>query len=745
MPGTVGPAGVRRRVFFLLFRQDRVVELAGTLERIVFQNRENSWTVGRLRAESDNRLCNIIGKLPGVVVGETLRLTGHWVQNPKFGEQFEIESFTVRQPATEGGIEKYLASGLVKGVGPEMAKRIVERFGTDTLDIIDSQPNRLIEVEGIGEKRLAMIREDWSGHQNARETLVFLHDLPIGSALAARIYETYKGDTVLKVRSDPYLLAEEVWGVGFLTADRVASALGIGKDSPRRAQAGVLYSLSRLFGSGHVCYPREELIRSTTEFLEIDEEMVEAAVTALLAEGSICTEEFEPDREVLYRVEMCEAEEGVARRVREILSDKTPRREIDSFQALQWLESSLEMNLGREQMTAVETAIDGRLAVVTGGPGTGKTTLVRSLLVILERVGEEVLLGAPTGRAAKKLEEATGKPASTLHRLLEFDPRTGLFGRNETNLLTADTVIVDEVSMVDLMLMFNLVLAIPPGCRLVLVGDVDQLPSVGPGNVLRDLIGSGTIRTVRLTEIYRQAQESRIVVNSHRVNRGEMLLLDDNARDFRFVEVDSSDEALTWLKEFLSGEILHTYRFDPVRDVQILSPMHKGLMGVTNLNRELQTLFNPKGDEIRREDKILREGDKVIQLRNNYELDVFNGDVGTVHSIDPGEAKLEVFFGRRRVVYGFNNLDELTLAYAISVHKSQGSEYRAVVVALLGEHYPMLQRNLLYTALTRGRELVVLIGSKKTVGQAVRNNRIRERYSYLAHRLRSGGPAGKWE
>jgi exodeoxyribonuclease V alpha subunit len=500
----------------------------------------------------------------------------------------------------------------------------------------------------------------------------------------------------------------------------------------------VLYTLGQLSQAGHVCYPRRELAAAAAGFLDQDEATADSAIDRLLAAGSVVREEMEPDHELIYRAEMLDAEEGVASALRALLGDAPAGPGIDSGAALVWLDRSFDFPLGDEQRVAIEAAVDERAVVVTGGPGTGKTTLVRSLLAILERAGEAVSLSAPTGRAAKKLEEATGRPASTIHRLLEFDPRTGLFGRNEENPLPSSTLIVDEVSMVDILLMRDLLAALPRGCRLVLVGDVDQLPSVGPGNVLRDLIDSGRLRTVRLSRIYRQARESRIVGNAHRVNEGQMPLLDETASDFRFVEIESGEEALAWIKTFLSVEIREAYGLDPVRDVQVLAPMHKGLAGVTNLNRELQALLNPRGDEMRREDRVLRTGDKVIQVRNNYELDVFNGDVGRIAEIDPRDEALEVLYGGRRVRYPFSHLDELALAYAVSVHKSQGSEYRAVIVPLLGEHFPMLQRNLLYTAITRGRELVVLLGSKRTVGAAVRNNRIRHRYSFLAQRLRSG-------
>ncbi len=716
-----------------------VATLEGTLERIVFRNEENSWTVARIREESSDRLRTAVGKIPGVNVGESVRFEGKWIQNPKFGEQLQISSYEVRAPVTESGIEKYLASGLVKGIGPEMAKRVVERFGEATLDVIDSDPGKLLQIDGIGPKRVALIREGWAEQRSVRSVMIFLQDLPIGPGIAARIYQTYKDRTVEVVQNDPYRLAEEVFLVGFQTADRIAQSLGIEKTSPRRAEAGLLHMLTKLGQSGHVCYPREDLVRQAAEFLELDEEAIESAVVRLQDGGTIVIDEIAADGEAVYRTEMADAEIGVAARLIRLIEEGPGRREnIDSLEALRWAEQALDLYLGNDQKEAVEAALEENVVVVTGGPGTGKTTLVRSLLAILQRTGDEVKLAAPTGRAAKKLEEATGCPASTIHRLLEFDPRTATFQRDEKNPLTATTLIVDEVSMVDLPLMFSLLVALQPECRLVLVGDVDQLPSVGPGNVLRDLIHSSRIKTVFLREIYRQARESRIIVNAHRVNEGRMPELGKTEGDFRFIELERAEDVLERIRTLFAEEIYKEYGFDSVRDVQLLAPMNKGLVGVLNLNRELQLLLNPAGPEVKRDDKVLRIGDKVMQIRNNYEKDVFNGDVGRIMDINPTKQEVHVRFGPRTVTYPFSHLDELTLAYAISVHKSQGSEYRGVVIPLLGEHYPMLQRNLLYTGLTRGRELVILIGTRRTVSIAVRNDRIASRFSFLAERIRRG-------
>ncbi|NNE09611.1 MAG: ATP-dependent RecD-like DNA helicase [Gemmatimonadetes bacterium] len=711
--------------------------LEGTLERIVFQNEENSWTVARIREDRTERIRTVVGKLPGVHVGESIRIEGELIQNAKYGEQIQVKSYEIRAPHSEGGIEKYLASGMIQGVGPEMARRIVERFGEETLEIIDHHPERLLRVEGIGAKRLKMIRAAWQEQRGVRETMVFLSDLPIGSAIATRILQTYKERTIEIVRSDPYRLAEDVFLVGFQTADRIAQALGIEPESGRRAEAGVLHLLSRMSQQGHCCYPRPELVTRAAEFLAVDEQIVDDAVDRLRESQSLTQEELFPDMEAVYRAEMALAERETAEMICELRDAPNPPSAIDSWDALGWAEEELGLALGNMQKEAVEAAIESRVCIITGGPGTGKTTLVRSLLAILRRTGDEVLLAAPTGRAAKKMEEATGQPARTIHRLLEFDPRTGAFQRNEANPLTASTVILDEVSMVDIQLMHAFLLAVAPYTRVVLVGDVDQLPSVGPGNVLRDLIQSDQVRTVRLTEIYRQARESQIIVNAHRINRGEMPNLRADRGDFLFIRVDSPDQALDKIKRLMASEIQNGYGIDARRDVQVLAPMNKGIVGVRNLNRELQRLLNPMGPETRRDEKVLRLRDRVMQLRNNYDKDVYNGDMGRIVEIDSERSIVQVqFSGFRAVEYPFHQLDEITLSYAVSVHKSQGSEYRGVIVPLLSEHFPMLQRNLLYTAITRGRELVIVLGTEKTLAMAVRNDRIARRYSFLGERLR---------
>jgi exodeoxyribonuclease V alpha subunit len=711
--------------------------IEGVLERIVFFNEENSFTVARLQVGRSRDLITIVGNMPCPNSGETLRLRGKWVVDAKFGRQFRVESCLSVLPSTITGIEKYLGSGLVKGIGPIMARRVVAKFGLETLDIIEDSPQRLLEVDGIGPVRTERIGRAWQEQKEVREVMVFLQGHGVSSTYAVKIYKAYGDKSVSVVRENPYRLALDISGIGFKTADRIARNMGIDPGSQIRAEAGIIHVLSELVDEGHVYYPYRELLGKAAVLLEVDEATVEAALAALVEQRRVVVEEQQGDRAV-YLTPLHFAEVNVAKRLKALLGSPRQLIQIDVERAIQWVQRAIGIELAEMQKETIRKAIASKLLVLTGGPGTGKTTLINCLIRILERKGQRILLASPTGRAAKRLTEVTGREAKTIHRLLEYSPKEGGFKRNEDNPLEADLVIIDEVSMVDILLMNNLLKAVPSKAALLLVGDVDQLPSVGPGNVLRDIIASEQVETVRLTEIFRQAQESLIVVNAHRVNRGEFPQIRTpmgRLADFYFIQRDEPEKALELVNELCAKRLPRAFHFDPLDDIQVMTPMHKGVVGVANLNAELQRLLNPKGEEIARGGRPFRLNDKVMQTSNNYEKEVFNGDIGRIVEIDPEEQRLLVRFEDRVVGYEWSELDELVLAYAISIHKSQGSEYPAVVVPILSQHYVMLQRNLLYTAITRARRLVVLVGSKRAIAVAVRNNRVQHRYTGLAARL----------
>ena len=714
--------------------------LEGVLERIVFFNEENSFTVARLQVPGKKDLVTIVGALSLPTPGETLRLKGQWVVDKKFGQQFRVESCLSVLPATIIGIQKYLGSSLIKGIGPVMAKRIVDKFGLDTFDIIEENPERLTEAEGIGPIRTERITKAWQEQKQIREVMVFLQGHEISPAYAVKIFKAYGDKSVSVVKENPYRLALDISGIGFKTADKVARSMGIDPNSQIRAEAGIIHVLSELVDEGHCYYPYDELKQKVAELLEIDPAILETALAALARGERILIEEL-PETKAVYLTPLHVAEVNVARRLKTLMASPKQALQIDVEKAIEWVQSTSQINLAETQKLALRKTISGKVVVLTGGPGTGKTTLINSLVRILEKKGQRIVLASPTGRAAKRLSEVTGREAKTIHRLLEFSPKEGGFKRNEDNPLDADLVVIDEASMVDILLMNHLLKAIPLTATLLLVGDVDQLPSVGPGNVLKDIIASGSVETIILTEIFRQAQESLIIVNAHRVNRGEFPQLkpqQGQRPDFYFIEKDTPEEVLGVIKELCIKRLPNAFRLNPLDDIQVMTPMHRGTVGVANLNAELQALLNPQGKAITRGGRLFRVNDKVMQIKNNYEKDVFNGDIGTLAAIDLEEQKVQVKFEGRMVDYELSDLDDLVLAYAISIHKSQGAEYPAVVVPLLSQHYIMLQRNLLYTAITRAKRLVVLVGSKRAIAIAVRNNKVQRRYTNLAAKLCNG-------
>jgi len=725
--------------------------LEGTLERITYVNEASQYVVARLRVAGRRELATIVGNLPSVTPGETLRLTGEWTHHDKYGDQFRVEAFETVAPATLAGIEKYLGSGLVKGIGPTVARRLVQAFGAQTLQVIEEEPSRLLAVNGIGRIRVQRIREAWEGQKEVREVMIFLRGHGVSPGYAAKIFRTYGRSSIALVKENPYRLAHDIYGIGFKTADRIAQALGIEKVSPLRIDAGVIHVLNGLAEDGHVYYPLDRLVKESAGILEVGEDLVAGAVERLVGDGRLVCDR-EADGAAVYLASLHAAETGVAAHLLALAEGGAPATDIDIARAIFWVEQANRMELAAQQREAIREALQHKLLVITGGPGTGKTTILKCIMQILEKKQRRILLCAPTGRAAKRMTEATGREARTVHRLLEYSPAEGGFKRDQRRPLEADLVIVDEASMLDVVLMHALVKAVPRAAGLILVGDVDQLPSVGPGAVLRDIIASGLSRVICLTDIFRQARESRIVLNAHRINRGEFPSCPDweghERSDCYLLLRDEPEEVQAAILELVARGLPLRHRVDPIDDVQVLSPMQKGPIGALQLNQALQALLNPSGPEILRGGRLYRLGDRVMQIRNNYQKDVYNGDVGRIVGLDPDAREMTVRFDDRLVTYDAADLDELVLAYAITVHKSQGSEYPAVIIPVHTSHYLMLQRNLLYTAVTRGRGLVVLVGTKKAIALAVKNQRIHQRYTGLARRLQearpeaSAGPGG---
>lgn len=711
--------------------------LEGTLVGVTYSNPDTGYVVARLEIGGHRKPVTVVGNLWGANPGETVRLKGMWVRHARYGDQFKVSEYESLLPASTAAIERYLASGLIKGIGPVYAKRLVETFGAETLKVIETAPERLLTVDGIGAARLSGIRAAWSEQRHLRGLMLFLQEHQISPTFAVRIYKAYGPQAPQRIREDPYRLAREIVGIGFKTADRIGTSLGFAKDAPKRLAAGLLYLLHEATETGHVYYPASCLFQEAGKLLEVDgEALLQEALSDLDKERAVICESLVGDTAV-YLAPLRHAEEGVSRRLASLA--KVPRvgLSIDPARAVEWAEGRGEIRFSSEQREALYKALEAKVLVLTGGPGTGKTTLLRSLIEILERKGVRLLLTAPTGRAAKRMAETTGREARTIHRLLEFAPKEGRFKRNEVHPLQADFVVVDEASMIDIVLMNHLLTALPAQTNLMLLGDADQLPSVGPGSMLHDLIASGSVPVVRLTEIFRQAKESWIVLNAHRVNRGEMPhLLPFGVTDSAFIEIDEPEAIRDRVKSLVTTEIAGRYGLNPLHDIQVITPMNRGLLGVVTLNQDLQAALNPNGEEVLLGGRQLRVGDRVMQVRNNYDKEVYNGDLGWISRVDREDQQLWVRFDQGEILYDWSELDELSLAYAISVHKSQGSEYPAVVFPLHTSHYIMLQRNLLYTTLSRGRRLVVMVGTRQAVAIAVRNAQLRGRHSLLPERLR---------
>ena len=718
--------------------------ILGFLEKITYYNEENNFIVAKLQEKGKRELTTIVGNISGINTGESLKLSGRWVHNKKFGEQFQVEHYEITVPATVHGIKKYLGSGLIKGIGPVMAERIVKKFVLETLDVIEKAPERLSEVDGIGPKRIAMITRAWEEQKEIREIMVFLQGHGVSAAYSAKIFKQYGNESIGIVRENPYRLARDVYGIGFITADKIAQNLGIDPNSLIRAKAGLIYVLNQLTEEGHVYYPEGPLIRKAKEILNVDEEIILQALMELTKEKELFLEDLVPERDLraVYLAPFYVAETEIAQRLMDLKESSSNIRSIHPEKAIEWVQQKLNIELAEKQKEAVISAANSKVLIITGGPGTGKTTIITAIIRIFQQLKLRILLAAPTGRAAKRMSEATGWEAKTIHRLLEFSPRKGGFKKDQDDPLEADVVIIDETSMVDTLLMYHLLKAIPSQAHLILVGDVDQLPSVGPGNVLRDIIKSEIFSVVRLTEIFRQAQESMIVVNAHRINKGEFPTLKEIDRkettDFYFIQEEDPEKILEKVIMLCADRIPERFGFHSVRDIQILTPMHRGVIGVSNLNIELQKNLNPDQPGMTHGSRTFRLRDKVMQIVNNYDKEVFNGDIGWVSKINQEDRELTIDFDGRSVIYDFSDLDEVVLAYAISVHKSQGSEYPVVIMPVTTQHYILLQRNLVYTGITRAKKLVVLIGTKKALAIAIKNNKPQLRFTHLSGRLATG-------
>ncbi|NLX90582.1 MAG: ATP-dependent RecD-like DNA helicase [Firmicutes bacterium] len=705
--------------------------LSGIVERITYCNEQTGFSVIKIKSKGFADLVTVVGNLATVNVGSVLRVKGEWKFDSKYGKQFSAVDYRETVPATLAGIEKYLGSGLIKGIGPVYARRIVKHFKEDTLRVIEESADYLINVEGIGPKRVEMVKKAWREQKEIKNVMIFLQSHGVSAAYAVKIFKTYGNKSIEIVRNNPYRLADDIWGIGFKTADKIAQQLGFAKNSYERCRSGIIYVLNQLANDGHCFARREQLITEAVKVLELEESRINFTLEKMAEEKSIILDE----KDAIYLPPFFFSETGTAKRIREIIAGQGAlfRGNVDSL--VTKLQREFNIKYDQIQLEAIKMAVSSKFVVLTGGPGTGKTTTILAIIRIFQKMGKRVLLAAPTGRAAKKMSETTGMEAKTIHRLLEYNPPGG-YQKNAENPLKCDVLIIDEASMIDIILMYNLLKAVPDEAAVILVGDVDQLPSVGAGNVLKDIIDSDTVNVIELKRIFRQAMGSAIITNAHRINKGQMPVLKGRKNsDFFFIEEEDPNKIAETIKLLCTQRLPAYYKVNPVEDIQVLCPMQRGEIGAQNLNLLLQEGLNSGNISIKYGGTVFRLHDKVMQVKNNYEKNVFNGDIGIISKIDPEERKLTIRFDGNEVDYDASELDEVVLAYATTVHKSQGSEYQIVVAPIAMQHYIMLQRNLLYTCVTRAKKVMVLVGTKKAIGIAVSNNSISQRNTLLAKRL----------
>ena len=707
-----------------------MIKLRCVVEHITYQNEKNGWSVMKVKVKGYDNLVTLTGSLLDVPVGSVLLVDGDWRVDPKYGQQFVAQSWSEVMPATLYGIEKYLGSGLVKGIGPAYAKAIVSRFGLETIDVIENDIERLLEVPRLGKKRMEKIRDSWEKQKDIKEVMVFLQGHGVSTAFAAKIYRKYEKEAIAKVKENPYQLADDIWGIGFKTADSIASKMGYKKNDPRRCRSGILYALNELAEEGHVYAELEQLVEAATKLLEAEETPVRQILASMMEAKDVIS-----DNDVIYLPPFYHAESGSAKRLQSLLSDTSLfNSDIAADPEAEYGAKSGGIIYDEVQQAAIQKALNSKVMVLTGGPGTGKTTTTQGIIAAFKARHMSILLAAPTGRAAKRITEATGMEAKTIHRLLEYNPMDG-YKRNDENPLEGDALIVDECSMIDILLFYNLMKAIPSNMRLILVGDIDQLPSVGAGNVLRDIIDSQQIPVVRLTRIFRQAQSSRIVMNAHAINAGQFPNIKNGLdTDFFFINQEDADEMVKLIIGLVRDRLPKKYGY-PSKEIQVLTPMQRGTVGAGNLNIELQNALNPTGPSLARGGYTFRQGDKVMQIRNNYDKNVFNGDIGYITTVDTDERTLTVTFDSRFVEYDITELDEIVLAYAVTIHKSQGSEFPVVVMPVTMKHFVMLQRNLIYTGITRAKKICVLVGTTKALAYAIKQNTVSKRNTKLKERL----------